>query len=280
MSLIADVVFFGIAAFLGNYLYGIAAARQDMTVYGIVGAATLIAYLVWRILQLREDRYRIRAFETLSDNLARSAEAYGIRCVYNMQLPSDQDRRNADTQSVIANARAMFLCANSGASYLSAGVQRHYPRIVEQLRSGTLFRVLLLDPLSDEKQLRNEINAVGEANDSKLPLGDIIRLCNQFSTLDVRFVGRGMTCSVFIADDALFFDPYHVAAQNGRIENRFLCLKIARSDVPSGKSYFDLFHSHIEALWRRGTPIDKWLHANHDQLNEQLGIGKLPVLNR
>ena len=213
-------------------------------------------------------------------NLARSAELYGISALYNMQLPADQDRRNSDTQSVIMNARAMFLCANSGASYLAAGVQRHYPRIVDRLKSGVPFRALLLDPLSEEKKLRNEINAAGEANDSKLPIGDIIRLCNQFGALDVRFVGHGMTCSLFIADDVLFFDPYHVGTQNGRIENRFLCLKIARTTVPSGKSYFDLFQNHIDALWRRGDPIEKWLPSNQERLSAQLGIGKLPALNR
>ncbi len=122
----------------------------------------------------------------------------------------------------------MFLCANSGASYLSAAVVRHRPHIVEKLRTGHVFQVLLLDPLSNEKRLRDEVNVAGELTDSKLPLGDIIRLCNEYPRLDVRFIDRGMTCSLFFADDILFFDPYHLAFRDGRVENRFVCLQLAR----------------------------------------------------
>jgi len=74
----------------------------------------------------------------------------------------------------------MFLCANSGASYLNAAVARHRPSVIERLNAGVAFQVVLLDPLSKEKRLRDEVNVAGELSDSKLSLGDIIRLCNEY----------------------------------------------------------------------------------------------------
>jgi hypothetical protein len=219
-------------------------------------------------------------FETLSDNIARSAESYGVSRFYNMQIASDQAQRNADTQSAIATANSMFLCANSGASYLNAAVVRHRPFVIERLKAGCGFQVLLLDPLSDEKKLRNEQNVAGELNDSKLSLGDIIRLCNDYPRLDVRFIGRGMTCSLFFADNVLFFDPYHFAVRDGRIENRFLCLQMKRAEVPSGHSYFDLLQIHRDVLWERGTPIENWLSENRERLDVEMNVRDLPELRR
>ena len=150
---------------------------------------------------------------------------------------------------------------------------------MDRLRAGCVFQALLLDPLSHEKRLRDEVNVQGEQADSKLSLGDIIRLCNDYVRLDVRFIDRGMTCSLFFANDILFFDPYHLAYRDGRIENRFLCLRMVRVNPPAGISYFDLFRSHWDVLWQRGVPIREWLGRNRERLEGELHIRELPELN-
>jgi hypothetical protein len=274
-SVFAESLLFGTAAFAANYLIG-----KGTKIYALAALALFIAYMGFRWFMLRDDWHRVKTFETLSDHIADSAEAYGVTDLYNMQIAADQNRRNIDTQLAISTANSMFLCANSGASYLNAALARHRPYVVDRLKLGCIFQVLLLDPLSHEKRLRDEVNVQGEQADSKLSLGDIIRLCNDYSRLDVRFIDRGMTCSLFFANDVLFFDPYHLAYRDGRIENRFLCLRMVRVKPTAGMSYFDLFRSHWDVLWPRGVPIQAWLRRNRERLERELNIRELPELRR
>lgn len=263
------------AAFAANYLIS-----KGLKAYALGALALFVAYMGFRWFMLRDTWYRVKIFERLSDHIADSAVAYGVADFYNMQLAADQNCRNTDTQHAISTANSMFLCANSGASYLNAALARHRPFVVERLKAGCIFQVLLLDPLSHEKRLRDEVNVQGEQADSKLSLGDIIRLCNEHLRLEVRFIDRGMTCSLFFANDVLFFDPYHLAYRDGRIENRFLCLQMVRVNPPSGVSYFDLFRSHWDVLWPRGIPIQEWLARNRERLDRELNIRDLPELNQ
>src|SRR5262249_16113316 len=101
---------------------------------------------------------------------------------------------------------------------------------------------------------------------------------NDYLRLDVRFIDRGMTCSLFFANDVLFFDPYHLAYRDGRIENRFLCFRMVRAKPAEGVSYFELFQSHWDVLWRRGVPIQEWLRRNRERLERELNIRDLPEL--
>jgi len=273
VSVLVDSALFVAAAFAANYLI-----NKGMKAYTLGAFALFIAYIGFRWFVLRPDWYRVNIFERLSDHIADSAEAYGVTDFYNMQIAADQNRRNIDTQQAISTANSMFLCANSGASYLNAAIARHRSYIIERLKAGCVFQVLLLDPLSHEKRLRDEVNVQGERADSKLSLGDIIRLCNDYLLLEVRFIDRGMTCSLFFANDVLFFDPYHLAYRDGRIENRFLCLRMVRVQPPGGVSYFDLFRSHRDVLWPRGVPIQEWLTRNRQRLERELNIRDLPEL--
>jgi len=275
VSVFADSILFVAAAFSANYLI-----NKGLKIYGLGALIFWIAYIAFRLFMLRPDLYRVKIFETLSDHITESAEAYGVTDFYNMQLSNDQNRRNTDTQAAISTAYSMRLCANSGASYLNAALARHRPYVVEKLKAGCTFQVLLLDPLSHEKRLRDEINVQGEPTDSKLSLGDIIRLSNGSLQLDVRFIDRGMTCSLFFANDVLFFDPYHVAYRDGRIENRFLCLRMVRTTPTAGVSYFDLFQSHWDQLWSHGVPLQEWLTQNRTRLAQELNIRDIPELNQ
>jgi hypothetical protein len=171
------------AAFAANYLIG-----KGLRTYALGALLVFVAYVLFRRFMLRDDWYRIRIFESLSDHIADSAEAYGVTNFYNMQIADDQNRRNRDTQEAISTANSLFLCANSGASYLNAALARHRPYVVERLKAGCVLQVLLLDPLSHEKRLRDEVNVRGEQADSKLSLGDIVRLCNDYVRLEVRFI--------------------------------------------------------------------------------------------
>ncbi|MBD9541468.1 hypothetical protein IB276_18605 [Ensifer sp. ENS04] len=257
-----DIVAFVIASFattlLTNYL------NVGWQAFVGVSLFCTLVYSVIRWLMLAPERALLLAHRSLADKVTDGALAYGVCDLYNMQQQADQERRNKDTQTTIDKAEVMRLAANSGASYLSVGLNRHWPNVRRRLAERVTFKVILLDPSSEERQLRNTINAAGEREDSKLQLGDIIRACNDFPELDVRVASRGMTCSVFITQNEAYFDPYHLAADGGRISNRFLCLRLVKEAPKEGISNYEMLSRHFDTLWAASTPLDQWLAGNGD----------------
>ncbi|MER8961105.1 hypothetical protein [Mesorhizobium sp. M0701] len=260
LGLVIEALVFVVSAFGATWLTSF--VKAPWWAYVIVAAIAMGMFAAVRWTLSEPQRMALLAHNTLADKLADAAVSYGVTDLYNMQRLADQNRRNNDTALTINNAHTMSLAANSGASYLSIGLQRHWPAVRQRLCERVPFRVILLDPFCKERALRNSVNVAGERDDSKLPFGDIIRACNEFSNLEVRFVDAGMSCSVFITQDEAYFDPYHLAEDGGRISNRFMCLKMRKGDVPQGISNYEMMGRHFDALWKASIPLEDWLNKN------------------
>lgn len=263
-ALVADAIVFVIASFSANLLSG--PLGLSWSSYLLVAMVVGLGYGWIRWVLMKPDRIRFLASKRLADNLADSAEAYGLDAVYNMQSIADQDRRNSDTLGSIRGARSLRLAANSGASYLSVGLNRHWESVRLRLEERVPFKVVLLDPFCLERKVRNQINVEGEADDSKLALGDIIRASNKYPDLEVRFVQAGMSCTVFITDEVAYFDPYHLAPDGGRITNRFMCLRMGKMVPSQGLSNYEVLSRHFEQLWRISVPLETWMQAHQHEL--------------
>ncbi|WP_138708177.1 hypothetical protein [Desulfocurvibacter africanus] len=214
------------------------------------------------------------ARDDMASKMALSAEKYGVCEYFNMQDSEDQELRNKKTQHDIENASILWLCANSGASFLDPSIYRHWSFIENKLNNGVEFRVVLLDPYSNEKRFRNQINVAGELLDSKLNLANIIKLQNKFSSLEIRFVQNGMNATVFATNEFLYFDPYHVGVIEDRIENRCFSLRIKPSNPEKGVGLYRLFRSHFETLWRASITFEEWIAKSKNYLPPNLPILK------
>jgi hypothetical protein len=259
-----DAVVFMVGSFAANLLTG--PLRSSWPMYIFIAFLAAVTYGCIRWLLIKPERVRLLASRRLADSLGDSAEMYGIDALYNMQQGRDQDRRNSDTQMSINQAQSMRLAANSGASYLSVGLNRHWPNVRQRLNERVPFKIILLDLFSAERGARNQINVEGEADDAKVPLGDIIRASNQYPDLEVRFTQTGMTCTVFITNDEAYFDPYHLAPDGGRITNRFLCLRMRKMQPAQGLANYEILSRHFETLWRTSTPLQDWLREHDGDL--------------
>ncbi len=249
-----EIVLFSLSA-VSTYLSTI----TNWPWFWAISGGALILFATIRILEVRPQLVEYLAFEDTAANMARSAMSFGIERLYNMQLVDDQNQRNADTVAQIRSADALWLCANSGASYLDPAVYRHWPVVQERLREDVPFRIILLDPASDEKALRDLLNVGEDATDSKVNLPNLIRLYNQYPSLEIRFVSQGMHATVFATPSKLFYDPYHVAIVGQRIENRSFCMKIGHSTPREGMGYYDLFRAHFSSLWRVSVDFEEWV---------------------
>jgi hypothetical protein len=206
----------------------------------------------------------------MAAKVASAAIQYGVTRYFNMQNPKDQATRNEYTQAAISVANAMWLCANSGASYLDPAIYRHWPFVQKRLEQGIDFRVVLLDPLSKEKGFRNQLNVNGEQFDSKINVPNLVKLHNTYPSLEIRFSRHGMHATVFVTNNCLFFDPYHVGLVKDRIENRSFCLEIAPTDPPDGVGLYRLFKEHFNSLWRTSVSFQEWIDEAQEKFPYEL----------
>jgi hypothetical protein len=265
----AEIILFG-TAIVTAYL----SQKNDWPKFTVVSLVSLLLFAVVKIVGAWPRSIELLAQDDLASRITTSAIDCGVVDYFNMRDSQNQARRNEATQTAIQAARTMWLCANSGASYLEPAIYRHWPFIERKLRDGIEFRVVLLDPLSDEKRFRNRLNVGGDAFDSKLNIANLVKLWNTFHTLDIRIVPYGMHATVFGTESVLFFDPYHVGTVENRIENRSFCLQICPTGQ-DGVDLYRLFKSHFETLWRTGRPFQDWFAASTAELPR--GV---PVLTR
>jgi hypothetical protein len=240
-----------------------------------ISILAVLLYAVVKVLDAFPQAKELLIRENMASKIATSALPYGITHYFNMQSSSDQALRNEITQRAIEEAQSLWLCANSGASYLDPSIYRHWSFVERRLKAGAEFRVVILDPLSAEKAFRNQLNVNGEQFDSKVNIANLIKLHNTYPTLEIRFVRYGMHATIFATENCLFFDPYHVGLIEGRIENRSFCLKIQPTAPKEGVGFYRLFKSHFDTLWRAGISLEEWVIDSKGRIPFEL-----PSLNR
>lgn len=260
-----EIVLFA-AAFVAAYLGQV----ENWAWYTAITGIAFLLYVIVKVWAALPQSSNLFARDDMASKIALSALPYGVTHYFNMQCASDQALRNEITQRAIEEAKSLWLCANSGASYLDPSIYRHWAFVEKQLKAGVEFRVVILDPHSAEKAFRNQLNVNGEQFDSKVNVANLIKLHNTYSSLEIRFVRYGMHATVFATESCLFFDPYHVGLINERIDNRSFCLKIQPISPKDGVGLYRLFKSHFDTLWRAGKSIDKWVSESRESLPSDL----------
>lgn len=262
---VIEIVIF-ILAIVSAYL----SENSEWAGFFYVAIASVLLYVIIKFFEAYPAAKELLVREDMAAIIAKSAVKYGVERYFNMQDSSDQSERNLSTQKVIGSAKHLWLCANSGASYIDPAIYRHWPHIEKKLKEGIEFRVVLLDPYSEEKKFRNAINVGGEQFDSKLNLANLIKLYNQFPNLEVRFAKHGMHATVFATDEYLFFDPYQVGVIGDRIENRSFSMQISHSEPLEGVGLYRLFKSHFDTLWRSSKEFSDWMTEFSEKHPENL----------
>lgn len=265
-SFVAIEIILFIAASVCAYLSQV----SDWTGFIVVSVIATILFALIKILEAVPAARELLVREDFAAKIASAAGTYGVREYFNMQSAKDQALRNERTQEEIQRAKHLWLCANSGASFLDPAIYRHWQFVEKRLDAGTEFRVVLLDPYSGEKAFRNRINVSGEHFDSKINIANLIKLHNTYPGLEIRFVKHGMHATVFATENCLFFDPYQVGIVGDRIENRSFALRIEPADPAEGVGLYRLLKSHFETLWRSSTAFSVWINEVNDKLPADL----------
>ena len=275
--LIAETLLF----LFGTVFLAFFAGNQKWLSFFVCAVVAVALYVTLRYFEIKPKVDEIRFLEKRELFLSREFRRRGIMEFYNMQDPEQQSKRNLDTQEVILRASMMCLSANSGASYIDPGIERHWPFVEKRLEAGITFRLLLLDPFSLEKKARDRLNSFGEEPDSKFRFDVLGNLYNKYNNFEVRIVSSSMYCTIFFTESYMFYDPYHLGKVSSRITNRFFCLKLKSqtdffSEENSDVTYFEILKRHFDSLWSISSDFEDYYIENKD-LIESRSIASLEL---
>ena len=232
--------------------------------FGVVALACAALFAVLRVAESGPGIRTLQHMERRQTDLARRLTACGVLRWFDMQDPAQVDERNDVCRQILDRGTSFALSGSTGASYIDPATHRHWPNVKRKLDAGAGFRLLLTDPFSASKALRNQLNGVRSLLDPKLDLTNIIRLTKRYPAFEVRLTTE-VYCSVFYSDTEMVYDPYHLGAVGDRLENRFFALQLSPVHE-GGPSYFDQLRSHFEFLWRTGQPLEDFLARHRNQL--------------
>lgn len=268
LFVIFEIILFIVSTILLSYFSGI----QAWNIFWIISVISGVLFIVLKIFENNEKLKESLYFDDFASKISKSAISSGLCSFYNMQNLEEQATRNKDCQETINNSNTFYLCANSGASYLDSSVSRHWQVIEKQLIKGKMFKVVLLDPYSDNQKQRNKLNVNGGSDDSRLNVANLINLSNKFPSLEIKFIKNGMYSTIFTTDKSLFFDPYHIGVIGSQIESRTFCLRFELTN--NEKDLYTIFQAHFDSIWKEGTSLKKWIKNSKKNLSSDL-----PILN-
>lgn len=186
-----------------------------------------------------------------------------IKDFYNMQHKTEQDLRNKRTRSIIAKGKSFNLLSITGASYLDPSVKRHWDLLYEALEKGYPLNVILMDPLCDEKEIRNNINTFGSSWDSKLNFRGLIDYYNKYQNINIKIYSGNIYCALFFSESEMIYDPYHLGKTQNRIENYFISFHyINQKHDDKSFSYYEILKKHFDYLWTHSKGFESYLSSN------------------
>lgn len=184
-------------------------------------------------------------------------EKQGIKNHYFMRDSTSQNSRNEHIANAIKNSNELFLLAETGKSYIDITTDRHWKNIKVKIDNGTKFKILLINPFSQNKVLRNKLNKV--KNDRKFDFKRIYELCKH-DNVKIKFTDE-IYCTLFFTENYMIYDPYHVGKLGDRIENNFIAL-----EFESQNENYNILKNHFENCWDNSIGI-KELRKKYEEAN-------------
>jgi len=235
LNKILEITLFGLSVFIVTFL-------SNEKLYWWLALVSSIIIALEIILKNTEYNVILKRAGLREKKIAEQ-ESNGITNHYFMRNANSKHERNRAIIDAIDNANELYLLAETGKSYLDIATDRHWKNFKAKLDQGIRCRVLLIDPFSENKNVRNRLNNISAAMDRKLDLENLKKINERYQNLEIRFTDQ-VYCSLFITDKYMIYDPYHLGKMGDRIENNFIAIEF-RNDNPN----YNILKSHFTNSW-------------------------------
>ena len=189
---------------------------------------------------------------------------YGMKDIFLMDRSSGIygiESRNKKIQNAIDSGNEFYLLAETGKSYLDDTIRKHWDHLKPKLDIGHKIRVLIINPFSEGKIKRNNLNRITAPIDPKLNLYRLKFLNDHYENLTIKFT-QDIYCSLFFTDKYLIYDPYHLGKSEGRLENYFIAI-----DFDSDSYGYRVLKNHFEASWEDALTFEQF-KTQYDKENQ------------
>lgn len=173
-------------------------------------------------------------------------EKQGVTNLYFMRDAISKNNRNSAISKAIDESNELFLLAETGNSYIDIPTDRHWKNIKKKIDEGKKFKILLINPSSPNKVMRNKLN--GDEKDRKFNIERIQEL-SKHENVSIKFTNE-IYCTLFFTDQYMIYDPYHLGKIGDRIENNFIALEFKNQN-----ENYNILKSHFENCWDAATDI-------------------------
>jgi len=256
--------------------------KQEWGLFVVFVAICLGIFALLKYFEREPSIQRLREMEKKEFYFTHRFASWGLSDIFNMQDNKEMQKRNIVNLEMIDRGNVFSLLAESGASYLDPAIRRHWDTLKSKLESGLTLRILLVNPFSPAKQVRNTRNNVHSAIDPKLRLDLIGSVVRQYENVEVRFTDE-VYSSLFITDTEIIYDPYHLGKAADRIENYFIAIHIQKTDGNERRDFYHLLKDHFEFLWNSGLRLSDFVDRYAKELGPDLSLlldSKIPLSDR
>lgn len=261
---VLEIILFTVSVGVLSY-YG---QLQKWVSFWILLVICTIIFFALQIAKSKPVLDQLKKLESKEFWLAYKFDASGIQDFYNMQDPKEQFNRNEITREIIQQGHVFSLLGLTAASYIDPGIHRHWDFLKAKLDDGVPFRLLLVDPYSEEKKVRDKLNNIFTVPDPKFRLDLVSNLTQRYPNVSVRFTPFNPYCSVFFSEEEMIYDPYHLGKVEDRIENHFLAFRLKKQVTKPKFSPFNILKQHFEFLWLTSTDLDTFIKLHPIDLNK------------
>lgn len=257
---IIEFVIFGLSVGALGYTSG----KQEWGLFTVFVFLSLLFLALLKYLESAPIAKKLARLKKREHILTTRFGDWGITDMFNMQDSQEIHRRNIANSEMIESGQVFSLLAETGASYIDPSVRRHWDRLRDKLESGYHLRLLMLNPFCTAKTTRNRRNETTSSLDPKLNLEALFSVAHKYDNIELRFT-ESPYCSLFITENGLMYDPYHLGKKRDRIENYFICFQIEANG-----SLYDILSDHFNFLWDQAMLSTNWVNDNKTKLPPEL----------
>lgn len=241
LNKILEIALFFISVFLVTYL-----SNEKHYWWLLITFLIIIALEI--VLKNNEYNFILKIAHKREQKI-KELEDNGFTNHYFMKDSTSKNNRNTEIANAIGNSNEMCLLAETGKSYLDIATDRHWKNVKIKLDQGIYFRVLLVNPNSENKKIRNRLNNIIGEIDRKLDLENLKKINEKYENLEIRFTDQ-IYCSLFFTDKYMIYDPYHLGKTGDRIENNFIAIELKNDN-----DNYNILKSHFNNSWSLSTSI-------------------------
>lgn len=214
------------------------------------------SFILYILLKVFEFKPVLRLLDTLEEKefyFNKKLSKYGIIDFYNLSDREENLDKLNELRNHLESTNLIKYVSLTGFLLVNRDAKLLYDELINFLDKNHILQIIILDPFSKTRKLRNSIHSIDSSNSE---LNYILDLNKKYSNLKIKVSKNSIYGSAFITSKILYYDPYHLGKSDESIKNRFFSVKISKE---KNELYYNIINSHFENLWDNSINFEDYI---------------------